>query len=225
MDYDDKLDILNFETHIIACLHSDGFCKPTLKCPYNIVWLPDKICLIHHIFDFIGKMSKLHNHYWLRTDDFFKRTGKKTKKLSKASHQLFFLILFYQLELLSRHCTVHWSNYKTVFRLHYRLSCNNNPQNVIALDLDTDEHYVLTPKPVTWATTRFFETKEVQSAISSFILMHKKLEFNPKLFQQLSEPCFLHDTFLYHTEAFGRRYVIWRFSYIWKTFNWFLLSS
>ena len=27
-------------------------------------------------------------------------------------------------------------------------SCDNNPQNVIALHLDTDEHYVLTPNIV-----------------------------------------------------------------------------
>ena len=28
------------------------------------------------------------------------------------------------------------------------VSCDNHPQNFIALDADTNEHYVLTPKPV-----------------------------------------------------------------------------
>ena len=28
------------------------------------------------------------------------------------------------------------------------ISCNKSPQNVIALDLDTDEHFLLTPEPV-----------------------------------------------------------------------------
>ena len=34
-----------------------------------------------------------------------------------------------------------------------------NPQNVIALDLDSDEHYVLTPKPVLRATPKLVSTK------------------------------------------------------------------
>ena len=44
------------------------------------------------------------------------------------------------------------------------IACDSNSQNVMALDLDTDEHYVLTPKPVTRATPMFFEPKQVQSA-------------------------------------------------------------
>ena len=37
------------------------------------------------------------------------------------------------------------------------MSCDNNPQSVITLDPDTDEHYVLTPKPVLRANPQLFE--------------------------------------------------------------------
>ena len=46
------------------------------------------------------------------------------------------------------------------------VSCDTNPQNVIAIDLDTDEDYVLTPKPVLRATPMLFEPKQTQSANS-----------------------------------------------------------
>ena len=46
------------------------------------------------------------------------------------------------------------------------ISSKNIPQNVIALDLDDDEHYVLTPKPVLRATPTLFELKQFQPSIS-----------------------------------------------------------
>ena len=46
------------------------------------------------------------------------------------------------------------------------ISCDNNPQNSIALALEADEQYVLTLKPVLRATPRVSETKQIQSAVS-----------------------------------------------------------
>ena len=45
-------------------------------------------------------------------------------------------------------------------------SCDNNPQKVIALDLDGSEHYVLTYKHVLLFTLLLFEPEQVQSAVS-----------------------------------------------------------
>ena len=45
------------------------------------------------------------------------------------------------------------------------VSCDNNPQNVKVIDLDTNEQSVLTPNPALRATSMFFEPKQVQSAI------------------------------------------------------------
>ena len=41
------------------------------------------------------------------------------------------------------------------------ISCKNNPKNVIALDPDNDESYVLTPRPVLRATPTLFEPKKL----------------------------------------------------------------
>ena len=46
------------------------------------------------------------------------------------------------------------------------LSSDNNTQNVRALDICTDEHYLRILKPVLRATLMLFETKQIQPAIS-----------------------------------------------------------
>ena len=40
------------------------------------------------------------------------------------------------------------------------ITCDINPWNVLALDLDTDEQYLVTTKPVLRATTTPFEPKK-----------------------------------------------------------------
>ena len=40
-------------------------------------------------------------------------------------------------------------------------SCNNNQENVIVRSLDNDEQFLVTHKPVLWATPTFFEPKQV----------------------------------------------------------------
>ena len=75
--YDDKENTLIYDGHILPCLHDDGFCKPTILTPYTIVWFPEDLCLIFTINSFIGKMSKIHNRYWLETEHFFNITYNK----------------------------------------------------------------------------------------------------------------------------------------------------
>ena len=45
--------------------------------------------------------------------------------------------------------------------------CDKNLQNVIALDLANEEHYVLTPMAVLRAIPMPFEPKQVESAVST----------------------------------------------------------
>ena len=47
-----------------------------------------------------------------------------------------------------------------------RIPCENNPQNLIALDPDTDQYYVLTPKPIKRDPPLLFEPRQIQTAIS-----------------------------------------------------------
>ena len=55
---------------------------------------------------------------------------------------------------------------RPTFNFATPISCDNNPNNVIALDPDTDEHYVPTHKPVLRATPMLFKPKHFQHAIS-----------------------------------------------------------
>ena len=56
--------------HILPCFHSDGFCKPTTKTPYTLTWFDEKFCLIFQIQEFIGRMTRIKNRYWIETDTF-----------------------------------------------------------------------------------------------------------------------------------------------------------
>ena len=63
------------------------------------------------------------------------------------------------------------------------ISCDDNPQNVIDLDPDNNNQYLLTPRPVLWATLKLFEPKWVQSAINpnTFSAQEAGISSNPDL--------------------------------------------
>ena len=63
LNFDDKIDKQKLEGHNLPCPHFDGFCWPTLKLPYAIVWFLDKKCIIFLTSDVIGRMSKVNNRY------------------------------------------------------------------------------------------------------------------------------------------------------------------
>ena len=54
---------------------------------------------------------------------------------------------------------------RRIFNYATSTSYNNRPQNVIALDPDNDEHYLLTSKLVLRPTSMRFEPKQVRSVI------------------------------------------------------------
>ena len=47
-----------------------------------------------------------------------------------------------------------------------QIPCENNPQNLIALDPDTDQYYVLTPQPNEKDPPLLFEPTQIQTAFS-----------------------------------------------------------
>ena len=61
------------------------------------------------------------------------------------------------------------------------VNCNNNPQEVIALGRDKDEHYLLTPKPVIRATPRFLNQNNVNVRLAFILSLNKNLEYFPTL--------------------------------------------
>ena len=46
------------------------------------------------------------------------------------------------------------------------IPCENNPQNIIALDPDTDQYYILTPKPIKRDPPLLFELRQIEISIS-----------------------------------------------------------
>ena len=68
---------------------------------------------------------------------------------------------------------------RQIFKNALPKSCDNNPQNNIALHSDNDDHYVLTPKLLIRANPAVLEAKQIQSAIcwtfwNSMLQMQKR---------------------------------------------------
>ena len=53
--------------HALPCYFAVGFCKPTTKTPYTLVWFSDDFCLI---FTPQCRMTKIDDRYWIETDSF-----------------------------------------------------------------------------------------------------------------------------------------------------------
>ena len=58
------------ERYTLPCYFADGFCKPTIKTPFTLVWCNDDFCLIFTLQDFLGRMTKIEDRYLIETDSF-----------------------------------------------------------------------------------------------------------------------------------------------------------
>ena len=56
--------------HTPPCYFADGFCKPTTKTPFTLVWFSDDFCLIFTLQDFLGQMTKVEDEFWIKTKSF-----------------------------------------------------------------------------------------------------------------------------------------------------------
>ena len=70
LTYDDTQNVMIIDGHTLPCYFADGFCKPTTKTPFTLVWFSDDFCLIFTLQDFIGRMTKIDDRYWIETDSF-----------------------------------------------------------------------------------------------------------------------------------------------------------
>ena len=68
--YDDTANVMIIDGHTLPCYFADGFCKPTTKTPFTLVWFNDDFCLIFTCQDFLGCMTKIEDRYWIETDSF-----------------------------------------------------------------------------------------------------------------------------------------------------------
>ena len=56
--------------HTLPCYSADGFSKPTNETHFTLVWFTDDFCLILTLQDFLGRMTKIEDRYWIETDSF-----------------------------------------------------------------------------------------------------------------------------------------------------------
>ena len=73
--YDDRNNQMIHDGYILPCYHSDGFCKPTIRTRYTLTWFDGKFCLIFRLQEFIGRMTRIKDRYWIETDNFFESSN------------------------------------------------------------------------------------------------------------------------------------------------------
>ena len=66
----DKNNQMIHDGYMLPCYHSDGFCKPTTRTPYTLIWFDEKFCLIFRLQEFIGRMTRIKDQYWIETVNF-----------------------------------------------------------------------------------------------------------------------------------------------------------
>ena len=70
LTYDATENVMIIDEQTLLCYFADGFCKPTTEIAFTLVWFSDDFCLIFTLQDFIGRMTKIQDRYWLETDSF-----------------------------------------------------------------------------------------------------------------------------------------------------------
>ena len=88
--------------HTLPCYFADGFRKPTTKTPFTFVWFNDDYCLLFTLQDFIGRMTKIEDRYWVETDSFVHSPHSiKPKQLlvSKVQNIHMFMPLIHNIQI------------------------------------------------------------------------------------------------------------------------------
>ena len=70
LTYDVTENIMIIDGHTLPCYYADGFCKPSTKPPFTFFWFSDDFCLIFTLQNYVGRMTKIDDRYWVETDSF-----------------------------------------------------------------------------------------------------------------------------------------------------------
>ena len=68
--YDDTSNDMIKDGQTLPCYFADGFCKRTTKTPFTLVWFNNDYCFLFKLKDFIGRMTKIDDRYWIETDSY-----------------------------------------------------------------------------------------------------------------------------------------------------------
>ena len=61
--------------YMIPCYHSDGFCNPTTRTPYTLIWFDETFCLIFRSQEVIGRMTRIKDRFWIENDHFIESSN------------------------------------------------------------------------------------------------------------------------------------------------------
>ena len=73
--YDDRNIQMIHVGYKLPCYHSDGFCKPTTRTPYTLIWFDGKFCLLFRLQEIIGRMIRIKGRYWIEIDNFIQSSN------------------------------------------------------------------------------------------------------------------------------------------------------
>ena len=62
--------MMALDGHTLPYYFADGFCEPTTKIPFTLVWFNDDFRFIFTLQVFVGRMTKIDDRYWTETDLF-----------------------------------------------------------------------------------------------------------------------------------------------------------
>ena len=65
-----EVSVMIIDGNNLPCYFADDFCKPTTKTPFTVVWFNDYFCIFFTLQDIIGRMTKIEDRYWIKTDSF-----------------------------------------------------------------------------------------------------------------------------------------------------------
>ena len=69
LTYDDTEILIVINSHALPCFLLTGFVNSVSKLS-TLVWFSDDFCLIFTTQDFVGRITKFDNRYWIETDFF-----------------------------------------------------------------------------------------------------------------------------------------------------------
>ena len=88
--YDGRNNQMIHDGYILPCYHSDRFCKPTTRTPYTLTWFDEKFCLVFRLQEFIGRMTRIKDRYWIETDNFIESSNitqnLQTERIQRTKH-------------------------------------------------------------------------------------------------------------------------------------------
>ena len=70
LNYDDTENLTVLDGHALPSNFADGFFNPTNKTTFTLVWFSDDFRLIFKLQDFVCRMTKIDERYWIETYSF-----------------------------------------------------------------------------------------------------------------------------------------------------------